>query len=87
MEWTFIPPPAPSAVKDPATIPSSSHQWTTRPTPGSIFDISPSLNFGEPSSFDASRFFRSLLASAVLQYSSTAMAMPLEVGKLLLQIQ
>lgn len=41
----------------------------------------------EPPSVNMSLLFRSLVASALLQYSSTAIAMPLEVGKLLLQIQ
>lgn len=31
--------------------------------------------------------FKSLIAGAVLQYTSTALAMPFEVGKLLLQVQ
>ena len=30
---------------------------------------------------------KSLIAGAVLQYTSTALAMPFEVGKLLLQVQ
>lgn len=87
-QWTFIPPPSSSVPKQAPTNASfTSYQWTTRPAPSSIFDLSPSLNVGEPSSFDVSLLFRSLVASALLQYCSTAMAMPLEVGKLLLQIQ
>lgn len=33
------------------------------------------------------RNFKALVASAVLQYTSTAIVMPWEVGKLLLQVQ
>lgn len=87
-QWTFVPPPSSSVPTQSATNASfASHQWTTRPAPNSIFDLSPSLSVGEPLSLDVSLLFRSLVASALLQYSSTAMAMPLEVGKLLLQIQ
>ncbi|KAN0100881.1 Mitochondrial carrier domain containing protein [Tylopilus felleus] len=84
-QWTFIPPSVPKQSTTNAS--SASYQWTTHPTPNSIFDLSPSLGVGEPSSFEVSLLFRSLVASALLQYSSTAMAMPLEVGKMLLQIQ
>lgn len=84
-QWTFT--PTPSAVREQSTANASfSYQWTTtRPTPNS--DLSQSLSVGEPSLLDVPILLRSLVASALLQYSSTAMAMPLEVGKLLLQIQ
>jgi fusion and transport protein UGO1 len=65
----------------------TSYQWTTRPAHNSIFDLSPSLDLSEPSSLDVPLLLRSLVASALLQYTSTALVMPLEVGKLLLQIQ
>ncbi|KAL4068322.1 mitochondrial carrier domain-containing protein [Scleroderma yunnanense] len=55
------------------------HPWTTRPA----FD----LPLRDPPSVNMPVLLRSLVASALLQYSSTAIAMPLEVGKLLLQIQ
>lgn len=88
--WSFLPPPpgqpGPSNI---STIepPSSSHQWSTRPSHNSIFDLSPSLDLSEPSGINVTLLFRSLVASAVLQYASTAIAMPWEVGKLLLQVQ
>jgi len=65
----------------------TSYQWTTRPAHNSIFDLSPSLDLSEPASFNGPLLVRSLVASALLQYTSTALVMPLEVGKLLLQIQ
>jgi len=65
----------------------TSYQWTTRPAHNSIFDLSPSLDLSEPSHLDVPLLLRSLVASALLQYTSTALVMPLEVGKLLLQIQ
>ncbi|KAG1908392.1 mitochondrial carrier domain-containing protein [Suillus fuscotomentosus] len=87
--WAFIPPPSPmqnASVPAPAPA-ATSYQWTTRPAHNSIFDLSPSLDLSEPSSLDVSLLLRSLFASALLQYTSTALVMPLEVGKLLLQIQ
>jgi len=69
---------------------SSTHQWQTRPTrasPNSIFDLSPSLDLSEPSGINAAQLFKAFVASAVLQYTSTAIVMPWEVGKLLLQVQ
>ncbi|KAG1810147.1 mitochondrial carrier domain-containing protein [Suillus plorans] len=88
--WAFIPPPPMQNASVPAPAPAPavpSYQWTTRPAHNSIFDLSPSLDLSEPSSLDVSLLLRSLVASALLQYTSTALVMPLEVGKLLLQIQ
>ncbi|KAH7918363.1 mitochondrial carrier [Leucogyrophana mollusca] len=89
--WAFVPPPPPAQhnVTAPPTsaTPPNTYQWSTRPAPNSIFDLSPSLDLSEPSSINVSILFRSLVASALLQYTSTAIAMPLEVGKLLLQVQ
>lgn len=87
--WAFVPP---STTSPPAKItqpPSSgpTYQWSTRPSHNSIFDLSPSLDLTEPSNINATNLLKTLVASAVLQYSSTAIAMPWEVGKLLLQVQ
>ena len=41
----------------------------------------------EPSGINAAQLFKAFVASAVLQYTSTAIVMPWEVGKLLLQVQ
>ncbi|KAF9458351.1 mitochondrial carrier domain-containing protein [Collybia nuda] len=87
--WAFVPP---STTSPPVKItqPTSSgptYQWSTRPSHNSIFDLSPSLDLTEPSNINATNLLKTLVASAVLQYSSTAIAMPWEVGKLLLQVQ
>jgi fusion and transport protein UGO1 len=58
-----------------------------RPSPNSIFDLSPSLDLSEPSSINATQLFKAVVASAILQYTSTAVVMPWEVGKMLLQVQ
>lgn len=64
-------------------------QWKSRSRPSSnpIFDLSPDLNDVSVSDIDFIRVLKTVLASAVLQYTSTAIAMPWEVGKLLLQVQ
>ncbi|KAG5648237.1 hypothetical protein DXG03_006195 [Asterophora parasitica] len=86
--WAFLPPTTPQPLSVPEPSPSGpSYQWSTRPSHNSIFDLSPSLDLSEPSGVNVTNFFRTLVASAVLQYSSTAIAMPWEVGKLLLQVQ
>ncbi|VDB93555.1 unnamed protein product [Peniophora sp. CBMAI 1063] len=56
-----------------------------RPAQNSVFELSPSLL--EPGGVDVSLLVKTLVASAVLQYATTGIAMPWEVGKLLLQVQ
>ncbi|TFK41293.1 mitochondrial carrier domain-containing protein [Crucibulum laeve] len=91
--WSFIPKVgSSSAPVDSPAAPlqspvASSYQWSTRPSHNSIFDLSPSMDPSEPSGIDASQLFKALVASAVLQYASTALANPWEVGKLFLQVQ
>ncbi|KAF4623260.1 hypothetical protein D9613_001676 [Agrocybe pediades] len=66
---------------------ASAYQWSTRPSHNSIFDLSPSLDLSAPSGVNPAQLFKALVASAVLQYTSTAIVMPWEVSKLLLQVQ
>ncbi|KAG1715795.1 hypothetical protein ID866_1371 [Astraeus odoratus] len=84
--WAFVPPNMPSSKPSapgaaPANASGPSYQFNARSASSAVFDLnsaeSPNMPF----------LLRSLVASALLQYSSTALAMPLEVGKLLLQIQ
>ena len=58
-----------------------------RPSPNSIFDLSPSLDLSETSGINATQLFKAVVASTILQYTSTAIFMPWEVGKMLLQVQ
>ncbi|KAG6817625.1 hypothetical protein H0H87_006253 [Tephrocybe sp. NHM501043] len=85
--WAFVSPavPQPAVPPEPSSS-GTSYQWSTRPSHNSIFDLSPSLDL-EPSGINVTNLLKALVASAVLQYSSTAIAMPWEVGKLLLQVQ
>lgn len=82
--WSFTPPPINATVAQPVPV-TPQFKWTTRPAQNSIFDLSPDLN--EASGINAVDLLRTIGASAVLQYTSTAIAMPWEVGKLLLQVQ
>lgn len=71
-----------------ATVPSNSsgYQWTSRPRPNSIYELSPDLEF-EPSAPNSVALLRAAAASVILQYCSAALENPWEVGKTLLQIQ
>ena len=74
------------------------YQYTPRHSPTSVFSLSPSLapslsppdtflDYKEPEHLPLPHIFKSLVASFILQYTSTAIVMPWEVGKLLLQVQ
>ncbi|KAI0666342.1 mitochondrial carrier [Trametes maxima] len=88
--WSFVPPAlAPennSSVNPPIPGPSSTKQWSTRPTPNPLFDLSSSLS-GDDSGLDITTLAKELLATALLQYATNAIAQPWEVGKTLLQVQ
>lgn len=89
--WAFqpnnasVPAAGPPATAAPPPPPAPWIQ--TRAAHNSIFDLSPSLDLSEPTGINAADLFKAIVASAVLQYTSTAIAMPWEVGKLLLQVQ
>lgn len=86
--WNFVPPNdngSTSAV-GPAADSSSSYQWSARPRPNSIYELSPDLDF-EPNAPNAAALFRAATASALLQYLSAVVENPWEVGKTLLQVQ
>ncbi|KAG2023598.1 hypothetical protein CC2G_001232 [Coprinopsis cinerea AmutBmut pab1-1] len=88
--WTFVPTTsnnATTAAQPPEPPSAPAYQWSSRPSHNSIFDLSPDLNLSEPSGTNVANVFKALVASAVLQYTSTAIVMPWEVGKLLLQVQ
>ena len=85
--WTFAPAAQNGTSLDPPT-PGPSHQWTTRTASNPLFDLSASLTPEEDEAgFELSVVLRGLVASALLQYAATAVAIPWEVGKTLLQVQ
>lgn len=93
--WAFMPaqnpgPNASPSVSVPAVSSSGTrytYEWkTSRPTPKSIFDLSPSNDLSD-TGVDVGLLLSSLLASACMQYAGSAVAMPWEVGRLLLQVQ
>ncbi|KAJ3749950.1 mitochondrial carrier domain-containing protein [Lentinula detonsa] len=91
--WSFSPPalsaPGAAAAAPNFTQPvpgALSSQWKSPRAPhSSIFDLSPDLT--DVSDINLVQAVRTVMASAMLQYASTAIAMPWEVGKLLLQVQ
>ncbi|KAG5728557.1 hypothetical protein E4T56_gene19633 [Termitomyces sp. T112] len=86
--WAFVPPTIPQLATASEPFSSgASYQWSNRPSHNPIFDLSPSLDLSEVSGINVTNLFKALVASALLHYSSTAIAMPWEVGKLLLQVQ
>lgn len=88
--WAFVPTGGSAPVPPPPpmdALTTTTYQWSTRPSHNSVFDLSPSLDLSEPSGINAVQLLKAFAASAVLQYTSTAIVMPWEVGKLLLQVQ
>ncbi len=85
--WSFVPVinnngnGASSSSAAPAE--SSSYQWTSR---NPLHDISTGIDI-EPSSLNVSVAMRGAAMSALLVFFSTAVEMPWEVGKTLLQVQ
>lgn len=87
--WSFRPsppnldPPSPSG-----SAPIPKHEWSTRINTNPVFDLAPSLPFEQDGfNIDIKVVLTGLLGSAVIQYAGTALVMPWEVGKVLLQIQ
>jgi mitochondrial fusion and transport protein UGO1 len=80
--WSFTPPSTgpPSRPPPPPRTPGI-HSYTF----SSIFELSPTL--AEPGALDLGLLLKTLIASAVLGYTTTVIAMPWEVGKCLLQVQ
>ncbi|KAF5341556.1 hypothetical protein D9757_014564 [Collybiopsis confluens] len=89
--WSFTAATQPNAPLNSAAAVSSPGPSTwkaaVRPPHNSIFDLSPDLNDVSVADINVVQVLRTVLASAMLQYASTAIAMPWEVGKLLLQVQ
>ena len=87
--WSFAPAaPNASTPEINASTPGSSHQWTTRTSSNPLFGLSSSLATREDEpGFDVLLVLQGLAAHALLQYASTAISIPWEVGKTLLQVQ
>jgi fusion and transport protein UGO1 len=88
--WFFTPPniqtgPSSGPPPPPQTTGSPSHTFTSRPAQNSIFELSPTL--AEPGGPDLGLLLKTLIAGVILGYTTTAIAMPWEVGKCLLQVQ
>jgi hypothetical protein len=74
--WTFLPPPP--GVSQQISSPPSSYRF---PAQGAT------SNEHGPEAKVGVELMQSLLLAAAAQYASTALAMPIEVGKMLLQVQ
>ena len=90
--WFFTPPsiqtgPSSRPPQPPQMTGSPSYTFPSRPAQNSIFELSPTL--AEPGGIDIDLGFvlKTIIAGVVLGYTTTAIAMPWEVGKCLLQVQ
>ncbi|CAE6491618.1 unnamed protein product [Rhizoctonia solani] len=83
--WSFL--PAPEDVVSSGTK-SSAAPWPSRSARSAdshVFDLAPIAS--DVVSLDLRMAIKALIASGALQYATTAIAMPFEIGKVLLQIQ
>ncbi|KIJ40187.1 hypothetical protein M422DRAFT_257021, partial [Sphaerobolus stellatus SS14] len=89
--WSFRPSPldVDSSAPGSSAIPKNQSEWSTRPSTHPVFDLAPTLPGYEQDGFniDLQIVLRELLGSALISYTGTALVMPWEVAKLLLQIQ
>lgn len=94
--WSFIPPKPSNSTSGHDLVPTQYLYPNPKHSPTSVFSLSPSLSpsrppsgldYNEPERVPLPHIFKSLVASFILQYTSTAIVMPWEVGKLLLQVQ
>lgn len=87
--WIFTPPSNSTGLPPGAPPPQhstiTSHTFSSRPVQNSIFELSPGL--AEAGGLDLGLLVKTLVTSAVLGYTTSAIAMPWEVGKCLLQVQ
>ncbi|OCH88610.1 mitochondrial carrier [Obba rivulosa] len=92
--WSFIPPvPGPSSndsALSSSISPSSSsstYQWSTRTASSSpLFDLSSSI-VQDDDGLDVQVVIKGLLVSALMEYATTVVTQPWDVGKTLLQVQ
>ncbi|PCH33332.1 mitochondrial carrier [Wolfiporia cocos MD-104 SS10] len=91
--WSFVPPPlaasenSSTAVYAPApAAAAAAYEWTTRTQPHPLLQLAAAWD--DPGGgLDVSLVARGALAAALMRYATTALAMPWEVGRLLLQVQ
>jgi mitochondrial fusion and transport protein UGO1 len=84
--WAFIPAAEVRSSNSPAPPLAGSSRWTPRNTTKShVFELSPALQ--ENATIDLRVLLKGLFSAGLLQYASTAIAMPFEVGRVLLQVQ
>ncbi|GJJ08815.1 hypothetical protein Clacol_003034 [Clathrus columnatus] len=89
--WTFQPSPIipPNSSSSSSSPSAPGREWSMRVNASPVFDLSPSLSYDEAYGvkLDVKGMVHSFIGTFVLQYGGTAIAMPWEVAKILLQIQ
>jgi len=82
--WSFTPPANASQPEIPSSA-ASTYQWSTRPSQHALFGLGPSGY--DDGGFDIASVLQGVVTSVMLKYAGTAVALPWEVGKTLLQVQ
>jgi mitochondrial fusion and transport protein UGO1 len=86
--WTFSPGAgSDSSVLPSGPTPSSSYTYESRPAPNSLFELSPSLAAPGGGGASGGTILKAIVAAGFLQYTTSAIAMPWDVGQLLMQAQ
>lgn len=83
--WSFSAPPMNSSDSNIPQAASTSYQWSTRPSSNRLLDLSGTIEDDE--GIDVKALMMGLVTSALSQYATSAVAIPWEVGKTLLQVQ
>lgn len=85
--WSFNAAPANSTDASATAPASGSYQWSARSnnSPNALLGLSGTVHDDE--GLDAKAIAAGMVTSALLQYATTAVAIPWEVGKTLLQVQ
>ena len=81
--WSFAPPPV-NGTQQAASPQAPTYQWSARSTSKHPLGLSGAVPEG---GVDIRAFAQGLLTAALLQYATSAVIVPWEVGKTLLQVQ
>lgn len=85
--WSFTPVQASNST--PNNVPStssSSYQWSTRTNTNPLLDLSSNVT-GDEDGWDMKILTQSFLYSALFRFSASAIVVPWDVGRTLLQVQ
>lgn len=86
--WSFSPPSVSQNSSSSSSSPlPGGREWSMRINANPVFDLSPSLSYDDGIRIDIKGVVHSVIGTFVMQYGGTAIAMPWEAAKILLQVQ